>query len=74
MMSEEFSIQMPDRKYVGKRFMRCTMEHSLKMYNLSESTKRKVSLSTFFWFRLKFVKLQGRIPLRQSCCEHCTKL
>ena len=71
MMSEEFLIQMPDRKYAGKRFMRCIMEHSLKMYNLSESTKRKVSLSTFFQYRPKFVKLQGRIPLRQSCCECC---
>ena len=57
LISEEISIQMPDRKYAGKRFMHCTMEHSLKMYNLSESTKRKVSLSTFFQYWLKFVKL-----------------
>ena len=62
---------MPDRKYAGKTFMWCTMEHSPKMYNLSESTKRKVSLSTFFHYQPKFVKLQGRISLRQSCCECC---
>ena len=57
MMSEEFLIQMPDRKYAGNRFMRCTMECSLKMYNLSESTKRKVSLSTFFLVQTKICQV-----------------
>ena len=47
------------------------MQRSLNMYNILQGTKRKVSLSTFYRYHPKFVKLQGRIPLRQSCCEKC---
>ena len=47
------------------------MQRSLNMYNILQGTKRKVSLSTFYRYRPKFVKLQGCIPLRQSCCEKC---
>ena len=43
--------------------MRCTMQRSLNMYNILQGTKRKVSLSTFYRYHPKFVKL----PLRQSC-------
>ena len=51
--------------------MRCTMQRSLNMYNSLQGTKRKVSLSTFYRYHPKLVKLQGHIPLRQSCCEKC---
>ena len=47
------------------------MQRSLDMYNILQGTKRKVSLSTFYRHHSKFVKLQGCIPLRQSCCEKC---
>ena len=51
--------------------MRCTMQRSLNMYNILQGTKRKVSLSTFYRYHPKFVKLQGHILLRQSWCEKC---
>ena len=47
------------------------MKKTLDMYNLCESTKRKISISTLYHYRPKNVKLQGKIPLRQSCCEKC---
>ena len=41
------------------------------MYNLADSTRRKISTSTYYHYKPKAVKLQGRIPYRQSCCEKC---
>ena len=70
-LSEESSFPLPYRKYAGKRFMRFNMKRCCNMYNLLHSTTRKVSLSTFYRHKPKFVKLKGKIPLRQSCCEKC---
>ena len=47
------------------------MKRCHNMYNLLDSTTKKVSLSTFYQHKLKSVKLKGKIPLRQSCCEKC---
>ena len=69
--SEEASFPLPDRKYAGKRFMRNSMSQIRNMYNLLHSTTRKISLSTLYKYKPKSVKLQGRIPFRQSCCEVC---
>ena len=41
------------------------------MYNLLARTTRKVCESTFRKYKPKFIKLQGKIPFRQSCCEIC---
>ena len=41
------------------------------MYNFCETTKRPISILTLYRYRPKNVKLQGKIPLRQSCCEKC---
>ena len=70
-LSEESSFPLPDKKYAGKRFMRFNMKRCHNMYNLLESMTRKVSLSTFYRHKPKFIKLKGKIPLRQSCCEKC---
>ena len=70
-LSEESSFPLPDRKYAGKRFMQFNMKRCWNMYNLLDSTTRKVSLSTFYWHKPKFIKLKRKIPLRQSCCEKC---
>ena len=70
-LSEDSSFPLPDKKYAGKRFMRFNMKRCHNMYNLLESMTRKVSLSTFYRHKLKFIKLKGKIPLRQSCCEKC---
>ena len=69
-LSEESSFPLPERKYAGKRFMRFNMKRCHNMYNLLDSTTRKVSLSTFYRHKPKFIKLKGKIPLRQSC-EKC---
>ena len=68
---DDISFPVPDRKHAGKRFMRTSMKKSLDMYNLCETTKRPISISTLYRYRPKNVKLQGKIPLRQSCCEKC---
>ena len=47
------------------------MKKSLDMYNLSEKTSRRISLATLYCYHPKHVKLQGKIPLWQSCCEKC---
>ena len=69
--SEGTSFPLPDKKYAGKRFMRFTMKRCQTMYNLMQSTSRKVSLSSFYRHKPKYVKLKGKIPLCQSCCEKC---
>ena len=69
--SDEISFPVPDKKYAGKRFLRTNIKQCLNMYNVMESTTRKISLSTLYRLRPKQVKLQGSIPLRQACCEKC---
>ena len=69
--SEEISFPLPNRKHAGKQFMHTTMNKTLDMYNLCESTKRKISISTLYRYQPKNVKLQGKIPLFQNCCEKC---
>ena len=69
--SEDSSFPLPDKKYSGKRFMRKSLDKSCKMYNMLASTTRKICPSTFRKYKPDCVKLQGKIPLRQSCCEVC---
>ena len=69
--SDDSPFPLPYKKYTGKRFMKRSVGKSWNMYNMLESTKRKISLSTFRKYRPKNIKLQGKIPFRQSCCEVC---
>ena len=69
--SENISFPLPDKKYKGKRFMRYSLKCSTRMYNLCQSTTRKISTSTYYHYKPKAVKLQGQITFRQSCCEKC---
>ena len=71
--SDDISFPLPDRKFVGKHFMKTSMKKCLSMYNLAEATKHKISLSTLYQIRPKSVKLKGKIPLGHSCCEKCLK-
>ena len=41
------------------------------MYNDLVTTSCKISLSTYYRYKPKNVKFQGKIPFRQSCCEKC---
>ena len=41
------------------------------MYNLCHETTRQISAATYHRYKPKTVKLGGKIPFRQSCCEHC---
>ena len=69
--SEEVSFPMPDKKFVGKRFMHSSLNKAHKMYNLLPSMTHKISASTYYKYKPKAIKLQGKIPFRQSCCEMC---
>ena len=69
--SDDSYFPLPDKKYTGKCFMKRSVGKSWNMYNLLKSTTRKISLSTFRKYRPKNIKLQGKIPFRQSCCEVC---
>ena len=51
--------------------MRFTLKKGALMYNMCSSTTRKISAATYHRYKPKTVKLQGRIPFRQSCCERC---
>ena len=51
--------------------MRFSLKKSARMYNMCSSTTRKISVATYHKYKPKSVKLQGRIPFRQSCCERC---
>ena len=69
--SEDISFPLPDKKYSGQWFMKGSLAKSCKMYNLLTTTTRKICETTFRKYKPRFVKLQGKIPLRQSCCEVC---
>ena len=69
--SDAASFPLPDKKYAGRRFMKSSPEKTLKMYNLLDSTTRRISLSTLRNYKPKHIRLRGKIPLRQSCCEKC---
>ena len=69
--SGDTSFPLPDKKHAGKRFLRKSLSKSCKMYNMLATTTRKISQSTFRKYKPKHVKLQGKIPFRQSCCEVC---
>ena len=68
---DDISFPMPEAKFSGKRFMRGSMQKCHKMYNQLKSTTRTIGLSTYYKYKPKTVKLQGKIPFRQSCCERC---
>ena len=68
---DDISFPMPEAKFIGKRFMRGSMKKCHKMYNELKTTTRKIGLSTYYKYKPKTVKLQGKIPFRQSCCERC---
>ena len=67
--SDDISFPLPDKKSEGKRFIRNSVQKSLKMYNLLHTTTHKISLATYYRYKPKAVKFQGKIPFRQSCCK-----
>ena len=71
MESEEVTFPLPDTKYAGKCFFKTSIGRAHKMYNVLPSCTRKLSLSTYYKYRPKKFKVQGKIPFHQSCCKHC---
>ena len=69
--SDKATFPLPDKKYTGKHFMKKSLSKSCNLYNLLAKMTRKVYESTFRKYKPKFVKLQGKIPFRQSCCKVC---
>ena len=69
--SDEVSFPLPDKKYYGKRFLRFSLKKCTRMYNLCHETTRQISAAAYHRYKPKTMKLQGKIPFRQSCCEHC---
>ena len=69
--SDEISFPLHDKKYAGKRFIRTSITKSHQMFNLLASTTHKISAATYHKYKPRTVKLQGRIPFQQSCCEKC---
>ena len=71
---DDISFPLPDKKFEDKCFMRNSVQKSLKMYNLLASTTHKISLGTYYRYKPKSVKFQGKIPFCQSCCEKCQNI
>ena len=51
--SDNKSFPLPDKKYKGKRFMRYSLKHNARMYNLSQSTTWKISTATYCHYKPK---------------------
>ena len=68
---DDVSFPLPDKRYANKRFLCMSVSKCAKMYNMLASTTSKISTATFYKYKPKAVKLQGHIPLRESCCEKC---
>ena len=71
MKSDEVTFPLPDNKFTNICFFRSSMMRLQHMYNMLASTTGKISVSTYYKYRPKNFKLQGRIPYCQSCCEKC---
>ena len=69
--SDDASFPLPDKKYAGKRFLKTSLKNTLKMYHLLRKTTRRISMTTLRRYKPKHIKLRGKIPFRQSCCEVC---
>ena len=61
--SEEISFPLPDKKYVGKRFMCTGLAKAHKMYNLLPSTTHKISACTFHKYKPKDIKFKAKYHL-----------
>ena len=68
---ETVSFPLPDKKFSGKKFLRYSVRKITSMFNLLQTTARNISSSSIYRNIPKHFKLQGKIPLRQSCCEKC---
>ena len=71
MKSDEVTFPLLDRKFTNMRFFRSSMMKSQCMYNMLASTTWKISVVTYYKYRPKNFKLQGKIPYHQSCCKKC---
>ena len=67
--SEEISFPLPDKKYVRKRFMHIALAKAHKMYNLLPSTTHKISASTYYKYKPKAIKLQGKIAFSRAAAK-----
>ena len=66
------SVQLPDRRYVGKRFLIETLHIAHNMYQTV--TGSKIGFSTFAKLRPKDVKLSKSTPHRQCLCDKCENM
>ena len=71
MQSEEVTFLLSDTKYASKHFFKTSISKAQKMYNVLPNCTCKISLSTYYKYRPRRFKLQGKIPFCQSCCECC---
>ena len=72
--SDDISFPLPDKKFEGKCFMHNSVQKSLKMYNLLASTTCKILLATYYRYKPKSVKFQGKIPFHKRCCKKCQNI
>ena len=63
----------PSKKYVGKRFLRYTMEETRKMYleQTDFHTNGVISLSTMKMYHPQHILLCGKTPRDQCLCDKC---
>ena len=71
MKSDEVTFPLPDCKFTNIWFFHRSMMRSQCMYNMLASTTWKISVATYYKYRPKNFKLQGKIPYCQSCCKKC---
>ena len=58
--SDDVSFPLPDKKFEGKLFKRQSVKKSLRMYNDLATASHKISLSTYYSYKPKNVKFQGK--------------
>ena len=58
--SDNISFPLPNKKCKGKRFMCYSIKHSVRMYNLAQSTRRQISISTYYCYKPKSHQTAGK--------------
>ena len=66
----DISIELPEGKYAGNRYLNQTLKQVYKTYQMETKTK-PYSFSYFARNRPKKVKCVGKTPKRQCICEKC---
>ncbi len=70
---DDISAELPDMKFVGKRFLVTSMKQAHLLYNeeCSQKGEGTISRATFCCLRPRWIRSRDKIPTCMSVCQRC---